>query len=121
MEPFHTFFVKDLLPPEQVDHLRRIRQVTSAWIAVGELLTHPLEWNPLVAERLIDFVRCRLSAIGGITPGRKIAAVCEASGCRTAFQEGGDNDPVNQLAFSTGRSRRPGSSRASARPARPRR
>lgn len=98
MEPFHLFFVEDLLPPEQIDHFRRIRQVTSLPLAMGELFTHPLEWTPLVAERLIDFVRCRLSAIGGVTPARKLAALCEAFGCRTAFQEGGDNDPVNQLA-----------------------
>jgi mannonate dehydratase len=98
MEPFHMFFVEDILPPEQIEHFRRIRQVTSTPMAMGELFTHPLEWNPLVAERLIDFVRCRVSAIGGITPARKLAAVCEAFGCRTAFQEGGDNDPVNQLA-----------------------
>ncbi len=98
MEPYRMFFVEDILPPEQIDHFRRIRQVTSTPMAMGELFTHPLEWNPLIAERLIDFVRCRVSAIGGITPARKLAAVCEAFGCRTAFQEGGDNDPVNQLA-----------------------
>ncbi len=28
----------------------------------------------------------------------KIAALCEAFGVKTAFQEGGENDPVNQLA-----------------------
>ncbi len=67
-------------------------------MAMGELFLHPLEWTPLIAERLIDFVRCRVSAIGGITPTRKVAALCESFGCRTAFQEGGDNDPVNQLA-----------------------
>jgi mannonate dehydratase len=98
MEPFHMFFVEDILPPEQIDHFRRIRQVTSTPLAMGELFTHPLEWNPLIAERLIDFIRCRVSAIGGVTPARKLAAVCEAFGCRTAFQEGGDNDPINQLA-----------------------
>lgn len=31
-------------------------------------------------------------------PPKKIAALCESCGVRTAFQEGGDNDPVNQLA-----------------------
>jgi mannonate dehydratase len=36
--------------------------------------------------------------VGGITMGRKIAALCEMFGVRTAWQEGGDNDPVNQMA-----------------------
>jgi mannonate dehydratase len=43
-------------------------------------------------------VRMRVSKAGGITPCRKIAAVCEAFGVRTAWQDGGENDPVNQLA-----------------------
>jgi mannonate dehydratase len=51
-----------------------------------------------VVDRTIDFVRCRVSAIGGITPAKKLAVLCEPFGCKTAFQEGGENDPVNQLA-----------------------
>jgi len=48
-----------------------------------------------VTERIIDFVRCRVSTVGGITAARKIAGLCEIFGVRTAWQEGGDNDPVN--------------------------
>jgi len=64
----------------------------------GRGFSHPFEYIPLVTDRLIDFVRCRVSAIGGITPAKKLANFCEPFGVRTAFQEGGDNDPVNQLA-----------------------
>ena len=39
-----------------------------------------------------------MSAIGGISQAKKIATLCEVFGVRTAFQEGGENDPVNQLA-----------------------
>ena len=53
---------------------------------------------PLITERLIDYARCRVSGIGGITPAKKVAHLCEAFGTKTAFQEGGENDPVNQLA-----------------------
>ncbi|MBI3666084.1 MAG: hypothetical protein HY236_07645 [Acidobacteria bacterium] len=98
MEPYRMFFVEDILPPEQIAYFRQIRQVTTTPMAMGELFTHPHEWNPLIAERLIDFIRCRVSQIGGITTAKKIAALCEAFGVRTAWQEGGDNDPVNQLA-----------------------
>jgi len=98
MEPYRLFFVEDILPPEQIDWFRRIREVTTTPMAMGELFTHPLEWTPLISERLIDFIRCRVSAIGGITAAKKVATLCESFGVRTAFQEGGDNDPVNQLA-----------------------
>jgi mannonate dehydratase len=98
MEPYHMFFVEDILPPEQIAYFRQIRQVTSTPMAMGELFTHPHEWVPLISERLIDFIRCRVSQIGGITAAKKIASLCEAFGARTAWQEGGDNDPLNQLA-----------------------
>jgi mannonate dehydratase len=67
-------------------------------MAIGELFTNPHEWVPLIAERTIDFVRCRVSQVGGITAAKKIGGLCETFGVRTAFQEGGDNDPINQLA-----------------------
>ena len=98
MEPLRMFFVEDILPPEQIDYFQQIRSLTSTPMAMGELFTHPHEWRPLIAERLIDFIRCRVTAIGGITQAKKIAALCEQFGVRTAWQEGGENDPVNQLA-----------------------
>ena len=98
LEPLRMFFVEDILPPEQIEHFRKIRALTTTPMAMGELFTHPLEWRRLIVERLIDFIRCRVCAVGGITRARAIAALCEPFGVRTAWQEGGDNDPVNQLA-----------------------
>ncbi|MFN0172831.1 MAG: enolase C-terminal domain-like protein [Bryobacteraceae bacterium] len=98
MEPYRMFFVEDILPPEHIDWFREIRQIASTPMAMGELFTSPREWVPLISERLIDFIRCRISSVGGITAGRKIASLCETFGVRTAWQEGGDNDPINQLA-----------------------
>ena len=40
----------------------------------------------------------RVSKAGGITHCRKIATLGEWFGVHTAWQEGGDNDPVNQMA-----------------------
>lgn len=96
-EPVRMFFVEDILPPEQIDYFKQIRAQTSTPMAMGELFTHPHEWRPLIANRWIDFIRCRVGMIGGITQARKIATLCEQFGVRTAFQEGGENDPINQL------------------------
>ncbi len=98
MQPCQMFFIEDVLAPEQLAWYRQIRQVCATPQAVGEVFAHPLEWTPLVTERLIDFVRCRVAAIGGITAAKKTATLCEFFGVRTAFQEGGENDPVNQMA-----------------------
>lgn len=98
LEPYRLFFLEDALSPEQIGWYRLIRQQCTTPQAMGELFVNPHEWLPLIQERVIDFVRVRVSKVGGITPCRKIAALCEWYGVHTAFQEGGDNDPVNQMA-----------------------
>jgi mannonate dehydratase len=98
MQPHQMFFIEDALAPEQVDWYAQVRKVCSTPQAVGEVFTHPYEFVPLVTGRLIDFVRCRLAAIGGITPAKRLAVLCDYFGVKTAFQEGGENDPVNQMA-----------------------
>ncbi len=98
LEPYRLFFLEDLLPPEQIHWYRLVRQQCTTPQAMGELFINPHEWIPLITERLIDFVRVRVSKGGGITNCRKIATLCEWFGVRTAWQEGGDNDPVNQMA-----------------------
>jgi mannonate dehydratase len=98
MQPYQMFFLEDVLPPEQISYYRNIRQICSTPQAIGEVFSHPFEVIPLVTERLIDFIRCRVAATGGITPIRKLVTLCELFGVKTAFQEGGENDPVNQMA-----------------------
>jgi mannonate dehydratase len=98
LEPYRLFFLEDVLPPEQVAWFRLIRQQCTTPQAMGELFVNPHEWTPLITERLIDFIRVRVSKAAGITQCRKIAALCEWFGVQTAWQEGGDNDPVNQMA-----------------------
>ncbi len=98
LEPFRLFFLEDPLPPDQVEWFARLRQQTSTPIAMGELHNHPLEWRPLITGQLIDFIRSHLSQLGGLTPARKLAALCEAFGVRTAWHGPGDVSPVGHAA-----------------------
>jgi len=98
LEPYRLFFLEDVLPPEQIAYFRLIRQQCTTPQAMGELFVSPHEWLPLITERLIDYLRVRVSKVGGVTPAQKLAHLCEWFGVHTAFQEGGDNDPVNQMA-----------------------
>jgi mannonate dehydratase len=98
LEPYRLFFLEDPLAPDQVEWFRRLRAQSATPIAMGELHTHPLEWRPLVAEQLIDFIRAHISAIGGLTPARKLAALCEAFGVRTAWHGPGDVSPIGHAA-----------------------
>lgn len=98
VEPYDLFYLEDAIAPEQIGWYRQLRQQSAVPQAVGELFANPQEWTPLIQERLIDFIRVRVSKAGGISACRKIAALAEAFGVRTAWQEGGENDPVNQAA-----------------------
>ena len=61
LEPYRLFFLEDMLPPEQIDWFRLIRDQCTTPQAMGELFINPHEYVPLITERLIDYVRVRVS------------------------------------------------------------
>jgi len=98
LEPHRLFFLEDALAPEQVDWFKIMRQQTHTPIAMGELFNNPMEWMGLVSQRLIDFIRVHISQIGGITPARKLALLCENFSVRTAWHGPGDVSPIGHAA-----------------------
>ena len=98
LEPYRLFFLEDPFPPEDNDHFRLLRQQTSIPIAMGELFNTQHEYVPLIKDRLIDFIRIHISQIGGLSPARKVAALCEYFGVRTAWHGPGDASPVAHAA-----------------------
>ena len=98
LEPYNLFFLEDPFPPEDNAWFRQLRQHTSVPIAMGELFNTVQEYLPLISERLIDFIRIHISQIGGLTPARKVAALSEFFGVRTAWHGPGDASPVAHAA-----------------------
>lgn len=98
MERFKLFFLEDSLPPEQYSYFEYIRKQTSVPIAMGELFTNPTEWKTIIQNQWIDFIRCHLSDIGGLTPARKLAVFCEAYQVRTAWHGPNDLSPIGMAA-----------------------
>jgi mannonate dehydratase len=97
-EKFKLFFMEDPLSPEDLDYFRQIRQQAATPIAMGELFNSPHEWMPLIGERLIDYIRIHVSQAGGLTPVRKIAAMAELYGVKTAWHGPGDVSPIGHAA-----------------------
>ena len=98
LEPFRLFFLEDLLAPEDLGWLPTIRAQTATPLAIGELFTNPAEYVPLLKDRLVDFVRCHISAIGGLTPAWRLASAAELFGIRTAWHGPGDVSPIGHAA-----------------------
>ncbi|MFI3225906.1 MAG: enolase C-terminal domain-like protein [Clostridia bacterium] len=94
LEDYRLFFLEDLLSPEQGEWFKHIRNVTSTPLSCGELYNNPKEWDYLITNRLIDFIRVHTSQIGGLTPARKLAIFAETFGVKTAWHGPSDVSPV---------------------------
>ncbi|TKI08912.1 starvation-sensing protein RspA [Martelella alba] len=98
LEPYSLFYLEDPVAPENMEWLNTLRAQSSTPIAMGELFTHVNEWRPLITRHLIDYIRCHVSTIGGITPAKKLATLSEIHGVRTAWHGPGDISPVGVAA-----------------------
>jgi mannonate dehydratase len=98
LEPYRLYFLEDPLPPEENEHFRLLRQQTSTPLAMGELFNTQHEYVPLISNRLIDFIRIHISQIGGLSVARKVAALAEFFGVKTAWHGPGDTSPVGHAA-----------------------
>ncbi len=98
LERYRLFFLEDPLAPEDAGYFKLLRQQCATPIAMGELFNNPNEWLELVSGRLIDFIRCHLSQVGGVSAARKIAALCDFFRVRTAWHGPGDTSPVGHAA-----------------------
>jgi mannonate dehydratase len=98
VEPYKLFFLEDALAPEDIGWFRILRQQSATPLAMGELFNHPHEWQQLISERLIDFLRMHISQIGGITPARNAAILAQVYGVRTAWHGPEDTSPVGHAA-----------------------
>ena len=94
VEPYRFFFLEDANAPEDVAWFQMLRQQSATSLAMKELFVNRSEWLPPVANRRIDFIRCHISVIGGLTQARKVAAACQMFGVRTAWHGPGNVSPV---------------------------
>jgi len=81
LEPLHPFFCEDLIRGENIDIYKVIRPRLRVPVAVGEIYGVKWEIAPLIEQNLIDFARCTVPNVGGITEYMKIAALAETHYC----------------------------------------
>jgi L-alanine-DL-glutamate epimerase-like enolase superfamily enzyme len=78
VEEYAPYYMEDPVRTEQFnDDIPKLRQLTTVPIAAGEEWGQRWDFNKLVENHDIDYVRCTLPNVGGITEMVKIAALCE--------------------------------------------
>jgi L-alanine-DL-glutamate epimerase-like enolase superfamily enzyme len=78
IEEYEPYFVEDPVRDEQFHQdIPRLRQMTTVPITAGEEWGQRWDFNTLVENHDLDYVRVTLPNVGGITEFLKILALCE--------------------------------------------
>jgi galactonate dehydratase len=78
IEPYEPFFVEDPVRDEHaLQDLPKLRQMTGVPLTHGEEWGLKWDFNKLVENHDVDFIRSTLPNAGGITEMMKVAAICE--------------------------------------------
>lgn len=98
LEPYDLFWLEDSTPAEHQEAFRLIRHHTTTPLAVGEVFNHAADFQTLLTERLIDYVRAAATHFGGITPLRKIMDTAAEYQIKSGFHGPTDISPVGLAA-----------------------
>jgi mannonate dehydratase len=93
LEPYRLYFYEDPIRPLNVHSLRLVRQKVNLPLATGEQFAHKWEFQALIEEELVDYLRIDVSHAGGITEAKKILAAGELHGQRSALHHA--SSPIN--------------------------
>jgi galactonate dehydratase len=78
IEEYEPYFVEDPVRDEHAHQdLPKLRQMTTVPLTHGEEWGQRYDFNKLVENHDIDYIRATLPNVGGITEMMKIAAICE--------------------------------------------
>ncbi|GAA0809792.1 enolase C-terminal domain-like protein [Spirilliplanes yamanashiensis] len=94
LEPYQLFFLEDPIAPEHYDRLPEVRAASPVPLAVGELAGSVPDAARLITGGGVDLIRLHVSAVGGLTPARKLTGLCELTGVQTAWHAPADVSPV---------------------------
>ena len=94
LEPYDLFWLEDCTPAENQQGLRIVRQHTTTPLAIGEVFNTVWDFQQLITEQLIDYVRAAATHFGGITALRKVMDLAAQYQIRSGFHGPTDISPV---------------------------
>ena len=98
LEPFGLFWLEDCTPSENQEGLRRVRSQTTTPFAIGEVFNSVFDYQTLITEQLIDYVRSSATHTGGITGLRKLMDFAAIYQIKSGFHGPTDVSPVGMAA-----------------------
>jgi galactonate dehydratase len=78
IEPFRPYFYEDPVTPDNFDEMAQVARHINIPIATGERIHTIWEFEMLLTRDAVQYVRPDVCMAGGITHGKKIAALAEA-------------------------------------------
>jgi mannonate dehydratase len=98
LEPYDLFWMEDCTPAENQEGLRLVRQHTTTPLAIGEVFNTVFDYQTLIREQLIDYVRSAVTHTGGITPMRKLFDYAALYQVKSGIHGPTDISPVGMAA-----------------------
>jgi mannonate dehydratase len=98
LEPFDLFWLEDCTPAENQEALRLVRQHTITPLAIGEIFNTVWDYQTLIREQLIDYVRSAVTHAGGITAMRKLLDFAAQYQIKSGIHGPTDVSPVGMAA-----------------------
>jgi mannonate dehydratase len=98
LEPYELFWLEDCTPAENQESLRFVRQHTTTPLAIGEVLNSIWDYQTIITERLIDYVRSAVTHTGGITHLKRIMEFAALYQIKSGFHGPTDVSPVGMAA-----------------------
>jgi mannonate dehydratase len=94
LEPYDLFWLEDCTPAENQEALRLVRQHTTTPLAIGEIFNTAWDFQSLIKEQLIDYVRAASTHFGGISPLKKVMDYAAMYQIKSGFHGPTDISPV---------------------------
>ena len=98
LEPYDLFWLEDCTPAENQDALRLVRTHTTTPLAIGEVLNTVWDYQTLIRDQLIDYVRSSATHAGGITGLRRILDFAAQYQIKSGIHGPTDVSPVGMSA-----------------------
>jgi mannonate dehydratase len=98
LEPYDLFWLEDCTPAENQEALRLVRQHTTTPLAIGEIFNSIWDYQLLIREQLIDYVRSSVTHAGGITQLKKLLDYAAQYQIKSGMHGPTDISPVGMAA-----------------------